>query len=39
MSTNWPAWLPLRTTLRGLSPYGAPQIPGVLSLNTNENPF
>lgn len=39
MGTSWPEWLPLRTSLRSLSPYGAPQIPDVLSLNTNENPF
>ena len=39
MATNWPSWLPLRASLRTLSPYGAPQIPNVLSLNTNENPF
>ena len=39
MSTSWPDWLPLRRSLRSLSPYGAPQIPNVLSLNTNENPF
>ena len=38
-SPNWPAWLPLRSTLTGLTPYGAPQISEVLSLNTNENPF
>lgn len=35
----WPDWLPLRTDLRELSPYGAPQIENVLHLNTNENPF
>ena len=39
MSNSWPEWLPLRTSLRSLSPYGAPQIADVLSLNTNENPF
>jgi histidinol-phosphate aminotransferase len=39
MATNWPSWLPLRTSLKNLSPYGAPQISDVLSLNTNENPF
>lgn len=39
MANNWPDWLPIRNNLRGLSPYGAPQIDGVISLNTNENPF
>lgn len=36
--SNWPSWLPLRDELRSLSPYGAPQIRGVVQLNTNENP-
>lgn len=36
---NWPTWLPLRRDLQELSPYGAPQIEGVIHLNTNENPF
>ena len=36
---SWPDWLPIRADLTGLSPYGAPQISGVVSLNTNENPF
>ncbi len=36
---DWPDWLPIRADLAGLSPYGAPQISGVVSLNTNENPF
>lgn len=36
--SNWPTWLPLRDELRGLSPYGAPQIRDVVQLNTNENP-
>ena len=35
----WPYWLPLRPDLKGISPYGAPQIEGVSALNTNENPF
>jgi histidinol-phosphate aminotransferase len=35
----WPDWLPIRNELKGLSPYGAPQISDVISLNTNENPF
>lgn len=39
MSTNWPAWLPLRGDLQPLSPYGAPQIPADALLNTNENPY
>ena len=36
---EWPSWLPLRTDLRGLSPYGAPQLPSLAQLNTNENPY
>ena len=38
MST-WPEWLPLRTELAPMSPYGAPQVSAQASLNTNENPF
>ena len=37
--SNWPDWLPLRSALTGLTPYGAPQISDVIQLNTNENPF
>jgi histidinol-phosphate aminotransferase len=33
-----PEWLPLRDDLRGLSPYGAPQLDVPVRLNTNENP-
>lgn len=36
---NWPDWLPLRSTLKNLSPYGAPQIPAKVRINTNENPY
>ena len=36
---QWPDWLPLRSDLRNLSPYGAPQIPSLAQLNTNENPY
>ena len=36
---SWPRWLPLRETLRPLSPYGAPQVPAQAELNTNENPY
>jgi histidinol-phosphate aminotransferase len=36
---SWPSWLPLRETLRPMSPYGAPQVPAVAALNTNENPY
>ena len=36
---RWPAWLPLREDLRELSPYGAPQLPSLAQLNTNENPY
>ncbi|MEJ0014757.1 MAG: histidinol-phosphate transaminase [Actinomycetota bacterium] len=39
VQSQWPYWLPLRSDLRGISPYGAPQIKDVVSLNTNENPF
>ncbi len=35
----WPDWLPLRKDLKGQSPYGAPQLPLEVKLNTNENPF
>lgn len=31
--------LPLRDSLRGLSPYGAPQQPVDVSINVNENPY
>ncbi|RKN42323.1 histidinol-phosphate transaminase [Streptomyces hoynatensis] len=31
--------LPLRDELRGMSPYGAPQLDVPVRLNTNENPF
>lgn len=34
----WPQWLPLRENLRGTVPYGAPQMPDLVALNTNENP-
>jgi histidinol-phosphate aminotransferase len=36
---EWPNWLPLRTDLKNLSPYGAPQLPSLAQLNTNENPY
>lgn len=35
----WPKWLPLREDLKDQSPYGAPQLPLEVKLNTNENPF
>ncbi|MSO32887.1 MAG: histidinol-phosphate transaminase [Candidatus Nanopelagicaceae bacterium] len=35
----WPEWLPLRDNLKNQSPYGAPQLPLEVKLNTNENPF
>jgi histidinol-phosphate aminotransferase len=38
-SKQWPSWLPLRSDLRELSPYGAPQVPAQATLNTNENPY
>src|SRR5262249_5140794 len=31
--------LPLRDELRGLTPYGAPQLDVAVRLNTNENPY
>ncbi len=34
-----PEWVPLRDDLRGFEPYGAPQIPDVINLNVNENPY
>ena len=38
-SANWPDWLPLRSDLAELSPYGAPQLDVPVRLNTNENPY
>lgn len=32
-------WLPLREELRGVEPYGAPQLDVPVRLNTNENPY
>jgi histidinol-phosphate aminotransferase len=37
--TTWPSWLPLRSNLRDLSAYGAPQVPASAVMNTNENPY
>lgn len=37
--SNWPDWLPLRTQLKPLTPYGAPQVSASAKLNTNENPY
>ena len=37
--SNWPDWLPLRDQLRPLTPYGAPQVPAIARMNTNENPY
>ncbi len=31
--------LPVRADLRGTHPYGAPQVPAAVRLNTNENPY
>ena len=36
MSADWP---PLRAELRGVEPYGAPQLPVPVALNVNENPY
>ena len=33
------SWPPLREELRGLEPYGAPQLDVPVQLNTNENPY
>ena len=38
-NSSWPKWLPIRSELADLKPYGAPQISGVRALNTNENPY
>ena len=38
-NTSWPTWLPIRSALADLKPYGAPQITDVTALNTNENPY
>jgi histidinol-phosphate aminotransferase len=32
-------WPPLREELRGVQPYGAPQLPVPVALNVNENPY
>lgn len=37
--SQWPSWLPIRSELRELSPYGAPQLDTPVRLNTNENPY
>ena len=34
-----PEWPPLRDELRGVEPYGAPQLPVPVALNVNENPY
>ncbi|MCW2751082.1 MAG: histidinol-phosphate transaminase [Aeromicrobium sp.] len=34
-----PEWVPIREDLRDFEPYGAPQIPDVINLNVNENPY
>jgi histidinol-phosphate aminotransferase len=36
---NRSSWLPLRPELRGLEPYGAPQLDVPVRLNTNENSY
>jgi len=33
------SWLPLREELRGIEPYGAPQLDVPVTLNVNENPY
>lgn len=37
--SQWPSWLPLREDLAHLTPYGAPQVPADVTINTNENPY
>ena len=37
-STTW-GWPPLRDELRGIEPYGAPQLDVPVQLNVNENPY
>lgn len=37
--STWPSWLPIRSSLAPLSPYGAPQVAAEAALNTNENPY
>ncbi len=37
--TSTEAWPPLREELRGLQPYGAPQLDVPVQLNVNENPY
>lgn len=39
MNQRWPEWLSLNSNIRELKPYGAPQIPAQVRLNTNENPY
>lgn len=39
MNQPWPEWLSLNENIRELKPYGAPQIPARVRLNTNENPY
>ncbi|MFM1937299.1 MAG: hypothetical protein RLZZ320_157 [Actinomycetota bacterium] len=39
MNQRWPEWLSLNANIRELKPYGAPQIPAQVRLNTNENPY
>lgn len=39
VTRTWPEWLPLRSELRGRTPYGAPQVDASARLNTNENPY
>ena len=39
LSNQWPEWMALNKNLRELTPYGAPQIPAQIRLNTNENPY
>ncbi|MEQ6901685.1 histidinol-phosphate transaminase [Nocardioides sp. YIM 152588] len=38
-TTEGSAWPPLREELRGIEPYGAPQLDVPVQLNVNENPY
>ena len=39
MTTDDQQWPPLRDELRGVEPYGAPQLDVPIALNVNENPY
>ncbi|MGL5808799.1 MAG: histidinol-phosphate transaminase [Nocardioides sp.] len=39
MTAGSAGWPPIREELRGIAPYGAPQLPLPVQLNVNENPY